>query len=369
MNAKTLVGSLVAASLLSVVLIGALVLKGPPKSAPAEVFAERLHALEPLWPAPPFAFVDQQGATVTLQSLAGRPWVANFVFTQCRTVCPLLTAKMVQVQRQLRGASLRFVSFSVDPAHDTPAVLDAYRRHWNADEPRWTLLATGEKTLPPLAAGFHVLADKAPAGEVDPIMHSGVFVLVDGAGLVRGIYDSEHREDFAALVRDARTLAQAEPLPDAPGPKSGEALYHELSCVACHERPELAPPLRGLAGRTRELEAAALVKADAAYVRAAILTPEAQRVAGYPLHMPSYDGLLEPAALETLVDWVMALPAPERPDAGEPGFELAIDPVCHMEVRVGPETPTASTDGGRWSFCSDVCRERFVANPAVFVSP
>src|SRR5262245_58590644 len=88
--------------------------------------ANHAHALKSLFPAPDFAYTDQRGARVTKQALAGRPWVANFVFTTCRTVCPLLTAKMVQLQRKLPGVPVRFVSFSVDPEHDTPQALLEY---------------------------------------------------------------------------------------------------------------------------------------------------------------------------------------------------------------------------------------------------
>src|SRR5581483_6129026 len=109
------------------------------------------HALKPLFAAPDFRYTDQRGATVTKQSLSGQPWVANFIFTTCRTVCPLLTAKMVQLQRKLPGVPVRFVSFSVDPEHDTQAALLDYAMRWAPDEPRWSLLQTDAQTLPKLA--------------------------------------------------------------------------------------------------------------------------------------------------------------------------------------------------------------------------
>lgn len=371
MNAKTLFGGVVLALVLSMGAITLLLRQGPPKTSPAEAFAERPHNLAPLWPAPDFAFPDQHGATVTPKALAGAPYVANFIFTQCKTVCPLLTAKMVQLQRQVPGVHARFLSFSVDPAHDTPQALEAYARQWNAAEPRWTLLSTSEATLPGLVRGFHVTADKAQATptQPDPIIHSTVFLLIDGSGMVRGAYDSEHRQDFDALVRDLRVLAQA--VPDAPPAtaRSGEVLYHELSCVACHERPELAPSLRGLAGHQRELSTGALVRADATYLRESIVAPDAQRVRGYPLHMPTYDGLLTAPELDSLVAWVEALPAPEARDAGPQDVALARDPVCHMEVRATPDALRAEFDGGTYFFCAEICRDRFQKAPAAFLVP
>jgi protein SCO1/2 len=371
MNAKTLFGGVVSGLLLSLLLVGALVRQGPPKSAPAEVLAARPQTLEKLWPAPSFAYRSERGVMVTNGSLAGRPWVANFIFTQCRTICPLLTTKMVQLQRQLPNVDLRFVSFSVDPGHDTPEVLDAYRRQWSADEPRWVLLATDAQTLPRTAAGFHVTAEPAPEGQVDRVIHSGVFVLVDEEGIVRGIYDTEHRETFAALARDARTLAKAQAMaiPAPRAPRTGAELYHELSCIVCHENPALAPLLGGIAGRRRELNTGALVVADADYVRRAILWPDADLVRGYPLRMPTYEGLLDETSLTLLIDWVLTRPGPLSIDAGEGTAELAEDPVCHMAVRVAGDTPRAAVDGGFRYFCAEMCRDAYLAAPTAYERP
>jgi protein SCO1/2 len=366
MNAKVLFGSVMLALIASMIFVAVVTRQGPPKSAPAEAFAEKKHTLDPLWPAPAFAYQNQHQALVTPRQLLGAPYVANFVFTECHTICPLLTAKMVQLQRRLQGVDLRFVSFSVDPGHDTPQVLAAYQQKWAADEARWWLLATDERTLPLTTAGFHVTAKKAPDGQVDPIIHSAVFVLVDEKGLVRGVYDSEHREDFAALEADARTLARAPKGPPSPAAKSGAELYHELSCVSCHENPALAPALGGLAGKRREFAGGLVLTADAAYVKESIVNPEARRVLGYPLHMPGYDGLLDEAGLEVLTQWVLALPADGARDGGDDGVVPALDPVCHMRVRPGADVPQASVDGGTVFFCSRSCRDRFVAHPDAF---
>jgi protein SCO1/2 len=342
----------------SVAIIGAAVRMRPPRAAAAEQFAEQPHALEPLWAAPSFAYADQHGTLTTPATLAGKPYVANFIFTTCRTICPLLTAKLVQLQRLLPDGDLRFVSFSVDPGTDTPAALAAYAEHWNAHEPRWTLLATDVTTLPLTAAGFHVTAAKnTTPGSVDPIIHSAVFVLVDGQGTVRGVYDSEHRDDFQALVRDARTLAATTGTPAAAtAARSGDELYHQLSCAACHERNELAPTLHGLDGKRRELEASNLVTADRAYVKESILAPDLKRVRGFPLRMPTYDGLMTTAELDALVDYVLALPALATPSAD---VQLAVDPVCGMQVRVTPDALSAPVDGGTQYFCSAHCRKVF----------
>src|SRR5688500_16670878 len=86
----------------------------------------RAAGLEPLYPAPAFKSTDQDGRTVTNADLGDKTWVVNFIFTRCGGACPLITRKMVNVARKVPGNGLRFVSISVDPEYDTPAILKRY---------------------------------------------------------------------------------------------------------------------------------------------------------------------------------------------------------------------------------------------------
>lgn len=311
--------------------------------------------LENLWSAPDFDLPDQRGGRVTKASLQGRPYVVNFIFTTCKSVCPLLTAKMVQLQRKLPDANVQFVSISVDPQGDDPMTLGAYARQWAPNEKRWLLLATTQEQLDAVLDGFKVTAERTDAG-IDPIVHTSLFILVDGHGDVRGVYDSEHREEFLALVRDAATLAAAGP-PQPQKNRTGPELYGQLSCGACHDNPALAPPLGGLLGKKRELDNGLLVDADEGYLLESILIPDAKRVRGYPLRMPTYDGVIDSPELVTLLAHVKAMPAAAA-DAKPPA--LAEDPICHMQVPVTADALSVEgTDGGRVYFCSESCRKQF----------
>lgn len=361
--------AVVALAVLLAVSMGVLVFARNKRHAPSEAedyahLPKKPEQLPALFASPEFSFKDHRGAPVTRASLLGQPYVANFVFTTCRTVCPLLTAKMVRLQRDLKDVPLRFVSFSVDPEHDTAEVLARYAEQWNPSEGRWHLLETTPAGLTAVAEGFHVTAQRTDAG-LDKVMHSAVFVLVDGRGVVRGVFDSEDAEDFQALTRAARTLAGGgeAPKPSAE-PRTGEVLYHELSCANCHEHPELAPPLGGLLGQKRELETRLIVTADEAYVRESIVAPVAKRVAGYPLMMPSYAGHLSNAELDGLVKYVLALPSPSAPT---PDVAVEVDPVCHMKVRVTENALSLELDGGaKVYFCSAWCKARYAENPDAY---
>ncbi|MBL8919235.1 MAG: SCO family protein [Myxococcaceae bacterium] len=358
----TLVGVL---ALFTIALLAYVKVRSPSKLERAEALAHApKKALEPLFPAPAFAYPDQHGATVTTQTLGGKVWVANFIFTTCRTICPLLSARMVQLQRALKDADVRFVSFSVDPEHDTPEVLAAYARKWAPDEPRWALLATDAKTLPLTAAGFHVTAEKNKPGELDPILHSSVFVLVDKAGMVRGVFDSEHREDLKALEQAVRTFAGAPAPAPEQGAPSGVELYHAQSCATCHEAPELAPPLLGRAGSRVSFDNGLVATFDADYVKESLLAPDAKRAKGYPLHMPAYDHLSAEALL-VLTKYVLETSAEGPSPTAEVPVE--VDPVCHMKVRAVPDALSSVHEGKRFFFCSKHCLTRFTATPLVFL--
>lgn len=155
--------------------------------------------------APPFELTDQNGKQVTLETLKGRPWIADFVFTNCAGPCPVMTAKLAGMQKTVPDA-VRFVSVSVDPKADTPPVLKAYAEKFKADESRWHFLTSPDAdAVYGFARGMLITA--LPATEKEPIIHSEKFILVDAAGKIRGYYSSGEQQDLERLVADAKELA------------------------------------------------------------------------------------------------------------------------------------------------------------------
>ncbi|MEZ4224590.1 MAG: SCO family protein [Polyangiaceae bacterium] len=310
-----------AAAVAGIGLVGSVFVISGKKARPsAEYYAYNSSAgedggLPVLWSVPEFSFPDQSGRTTTAGQLKGRPFIADFIFTTCTTVCPLITAKMVLLQRRLPSPELRFVSFSVDPANDTPAVLGEYARQWRPEgEPRWTLLATTPKGLEDVAEGMRVAVEPSE-DEKNAIMHSSTFFLVDAKGDVRGVYDSNDDVAVERLVRDAQSLFGKAGSLSAKA--DGETLYRTLGCPACHTRPDLAPELRGTWGKQVALEGGARVTVDRAYLRESITAPGAKVVDGYLRLMPSYDGQISNQELDVLLKYVEGLTA-SAPDPAAP---------------------------------------------------
>ncbi len=154
---------------------------------------------------PDFTLTDQSGrAFVSKNSLDGQIWVANFIFTTCAGPCPRMTSQV----RDMRDAvqqipDVRFVSFTIDPARDTPEALAEYGKRWKADPDRWFFLTGPQSELHNLSRNVFKL------GDIDgSLEHSTRFVLVDRQSRVRGFYDSSDAEKVQQLLADIRQLAK-----------------------------------------------------------------------------------------------------------------------------------------------------------------
>ncbi|WP_426755993.1 SCO family protein [Myxococcus sp. Y35] len=163
---------------------------------------------------PDFSFTRHDGQPFGSAQLRGRPYVANFIFTRCPTICPEFTRKMVGVQKATAsfGAGLQLVSFSVDPKYDTPERLAEYGERHGADFSRWSFL-TGdyEQLKETIVQGFKVSMGREPGAPEDDLLsifHGTHFVLVDDAGQIRGYYDSADSDSTERLIHDTRRLAQ-----------------------------------------------------------------------------------------------------------------------------------------------------------------
>ena len=144
---------------------------------------------------------------VDAESLRGRPWVADFVFTHCSGPCPTLSANMARLQKRLPDA-VSLVSFTVDPEGDTPEVLAAYARALGARPGRWSFARLEAGQLYALMnEGFRlpILIDPGAAPGSRSV-HSTKFVLVDPSGVVRGYYDGLSETGLDDLARDAEKL-------------------------------------------------------------------------------------------------------------------------------------------------------------------
>ncbi|QFT88451.1 hypothetical protein FIU87_07330 [Bacillus sp. THAF10] len=128
----------------------------------------------------PFRTKEQQGEF----------WIANFIFTNCDTVCPPMTANMAKMQREMKeaGVEVPIVSFSIDPEEDTPSVLKEYAKVYKPDFSGWTFVTGYDQKTIERFANVSFLVPAAKEEGSDQYMHSTSFYLIDKEGFVRESY-------------------------------------------------------------------------------------------------------------------------------------------------------------------------------------
>ena len=157
------------------------------------------------WPAPDFELTERSGRPARAADLAGRIWIADFIFTRCGGQCPTMCRAMVDLQTDLPDVML--VSFSVDPETDTPDVLKAYAEKYGAVPDRWWFLTGDRVRIHAIARdGFKLAVSNDPMSAVEPITHSNRMMLVDKHGQVRGTYPGDDAEALKRLRDDVARL-------------------------------------------------------------------------------------------------------------------------------------------------------------------
>lgn len=155
--------------------------------------------------APEFALTTQTGERLALSDLRGKVLAVTFIYTTCKDTCPLLTAKMAIIQRNLGadfGPRVRFASISVEPEVDTPAVLKAYADKYGADPAGWSFLTGTGAEIRDVVKRYGAFAKRVKPGNVD---HLFLTSLIDRKGMLRVQYLG-YRFDPDEMLRDLRVL-------------------------------------------------------------------------------------------------------------------------------------------------------------------
>jgi protein SCO1/2 len=153
---------------------------------------------------PAFDLVAQDAQPFHSAVLAGKIWVADFIYTTCPGPCPRMTSQMHEVQDAIaKMPDVKLVSFTVDPARDTPLVLADYAKVHGASIAHWYFLTGPETTLQKLDRDVFKL------GNLDASMqHSTRFVLIDRQSRIRGYYDTSESRSIPHLIDDIYALAR-----------------------------------------------------------------------------------------------------------------------------------------------------------------
>ncbi|HLR69536.1 SCO family protein [Virgibacillus alimentarius] len=156
-----------------------------------------------------FEFTTQDEKKLSNKDLEGEWWVADFVFTNCTTVCLPMTSNMSILQDKLKEEDLdvQLVSFSVDPEHDTPEVLRDYAKEYEADLDNWTFLTGYDfQTIKELSIkSFRSLLAEPQPGD-DQVTHGTNFFLINPEGEIVKKYDGVDKKEIETIVEDLKAV-------------------------------------------------------------------------------------------------------------------------------------------------------------------
>ncbi|MFT4033639.1 MAG: SCO family protein [Siphonobacter sp.] len=159
---------------------------------------------------PAFKLLTQDSVWINRTLMKGKIVVADFFFSRCPTICPKMSAQMSRVQDIFRGnQKIKFLSYSIDPIHDTPSVLKAYAKRYDAEPNQWFFLTGDKQQIYKLAINGYKLPvqdDGKNNTENETFTHDSKLVLVDKEGVIRGYYDGEDKAEIDRLILEIRVL-------------------------------------------------------------------------------------------------------------------------------------------------------------------
>jgi cytochrome oxidase Cu insertion factor (SCO1/SenC/PrrC family) len=176
-----------------------------------EVSALRQRTVSSYGTVPAFQLTNQNGEAFGSGQLAGKIWIADFVYTTCPGPCPMISSRMSELQKPLEKTDVHLVSFSVDPDKDTPAVLRDYAAKLQAQPGRWDFLTGSKSTIYKLSHDGFKLAVSDGSNEQGLPVHSTRMVLVDRRNQIRGYYDAMEPDAITKLVADTTHLLREQP--------------------------------------------------------------------------------------------------------------------------------------------------------------
>lgn len=160
---------------------------------------------------PDFAFVNQDSSVVTEDTFKEGIYVADFFFTTCPSICPIMKSQMLRVYEKYKGNDkVKILSHSIDPKHDTVAVLNEYANRLGVSSGQWHFVTGDKEEIFDLAQNSYMVSvledEEAPGG----VVHSGAFLLIDSKRRIRGHYDGTKAEEVDKLMSDMDILLEEE---------------------------------------------------------------------------------------------------------------------------------------------------------------
>ena len=161
----------------------------------------------------PFRFVDQDSALISNGTFKDKIYVADFFFTTCRTICPIMKTQMLRVYVATKEMpDVLILSHTIDPEYDTVALLHDFARRLGVESNRWHFVTGVKDSIYKIAQTSYFATAMEDKTEPDGFIHSGAFLLIDKKGRIRGKYDGTKEEDVNRLIAEIKRLRREDVL-------------------------------------------------------------------------------------------------------------------------------------------------------------
>ncbi len=180
-----------------------------PKEAKLPIFGERsVEGSDTIYHTiPAFHFVDQDSNVVTNATFNNKIYVADFFFTSCRTICPIMKTQMLRVYDSIQHEpDVLLLSHTIDPKYDTVALLHDFADRLGVKSSKWHFVTGDRDSIYRVAQTGYFATAMEDKSEPDGFIHSGAFLLIDKEKRIRGKYDGTKDEDVNRLLHDIRRL-------------------------------------------------------------------------------------------------------------------------------------------------------------------
>jgi protein SCO1/2 len=158
----------------------------------------------------PFQFVDQDSALITNETFRNKIYVADFFFTTCRTICPIMKTQMLRVYEATKGDDdVLILSHTIDPEYDTVALLHDFADRLGVESRKWHFVTGVKDSIYKIAQTSYFATAMEDKSEPDGFIHSGAFLLIDKQQRIRGKYDGTKEEEVNRLIVDLARLKQS----------------------------------------------------------------------------------------------------------------------------------------------------------------
>ena len=155
----------------------------------------------------PFQFVDQDSAVITNADFKDQVYVADFFFTSCRTICPIMKTQLMRVYEKTQNEpDVLILSHTIDPEHDNVKKLHEFSGRLGVDSRKWHFVTGAKDSIYKIAQTSYFATAMEDKGEPDGFIHSGAFLLIDKKGRIRGKYDGTKEDEVNRLMEDIEVL-------------------------------------------------------------------------------------------------------------------------------------------------------------------